>query len=135
MLDKELTLSVVTTLYNSKGTIKEYLDRIVACASQITNKFEIILVDDGSSDGTTDIVKSLNQGQYTLKLFELSRNFGHHAAMLEGLLKAKGDLVFLIDCDLEEEPELLIEFHREMIKSNADVVYGVQKYRSRGKPD
>jgi putative glycosyltransferase len=62
-------------------------------------------------------------------MLDPSRNFGHHKAMMTGLAHAAGDLVFLLDSDLEEAPELLDTFHQEMIQSGADVIYGVQQRR------
>src|SRR5262249_781004 len=64
-----------------------------------------------------------------VKVVDLSRNFGQHKAMMTGLEHAGGELVFLVDCDLEEDPELLGVFHAEMLRSEADVVYGVQEQR------
>ena len=61
-----------------------------------------------------------------LKIIDLSRNFGHHKAAMTGLKHSKGDIVFLIDVDLEEEPELLNKFHEIYTQSDADVVYGVR---------
>jgi putative glycosyltransferase len=65
-------------------------------------------------------------------IVDLARNFGHHKAMMTGLAHATGDLVFLIDSDLEEEPELLSEFHARLAKGDCDVVFGVQEARRGG---
>ena len=68
----------------------------------------------------------------TVRIVDLSRNFGHHKAMMTGLSYARGDLVFLIDSDLEEDPELLASFAATLHSQEADVVYGVQESRKGG---
>src|SRR5256885_14440017 len=124
-----MKLSIVTTLYYSAPYLDEFYDRACAAAEKFTRDFEIILVNDGSPDNSLEVALSIYQKDHRVKVIDLSRNFGHHKAMMTGLAHASGELVFLIDCDLEEEPELLERFHRELIASGADVVYGVQQKR------
>lgn len=128
-----MDLSIVTTLYYSSSYLEEFYARICAAAEQITDDYEIILVNDGSPDDSLDVALSLFERDDRVKVVDLSRNFGHHKAVMTGLAHARGDLVFKIDCDLEEEPELLGEFYAEMVKdSSVDVVYGVQDRRKGG---
>lgn len=127
-----MELSIVTTLYQSATYLRRFYERSVAAAERLSGDFELILVNDGSSDESLEIAKSLLERDPRIRIVDLSRNFGHHRAILTGLAHAKGDLVFLIDCDLEEEPELLGEFHRLLLEKNADVVYGVQQSRKGG---
>ena len=75
------------------------------------NDYEIVLVNDGSPDDSLSIAINLSETDAHVIVVDLSRNFGHHKAMMTGLDYAQGDLVFLIDSDLEEEPELLARFH------------------------
>jgi len=75
---------------------------------------------------------ALHEKDSRVIVVDLSRNFGHHRAMMTGLGYARGEKVFLIDCDLEEEPELLSTFHEKFNESDCDVVYGVQKTRRGG---
>jgi putative glycosyltransferase len=126
-----MKLSIVTTLYHSAPYLQEFYSRISAVARAITNDYEIIFVNDGSPDHSAEIVLSfLEKGEDDrVRLIDLSRNFGHHKAIMTGLNYAQGELVFLIDCDLEEEPELLEEFYWMMQNSRSDVVYGVQMSR------
>ncbi len=116
-------------MYRSEQYIAEFYERIRRAAEQITESFEIILVDDGSPDNSLQVAMSLYENDPRVKVIELARNFSHHKAMMTGLDAAKGDLVFQIDCDLEEEPELLARFHEKMTQTRADVVYGVQDRR------
>ena len=124
-----MDLSIVTTLYFSASYLEEFYARICAAADKITDNYEIILVNDGSPDDSLDIAKVIYEKDARVKIIDLSRNFGHHKAILTGLAHAMGELVFLIDCDLEEEPELLGKFYDELKNSNADVVFGVQQAR------
>ena len=124
-----MKLSIVTTLYNSAPYLVEFYDRTCAIASQLFSEFEIILVNDGSPDNSLEIALDLQQQDKRVGVVDLSRNFGHHKAMMTGLLHARGELVFLIDSDLEEEPELLRVFYDEQRRTGSDVVYGVQAQR------
>lgn len=122
-------LSIVTTLYSSAAYLKNFYSRMSAAAQQITNDYEIVMVNDGSPDNSLDIAVSLYERDERVRVVDLSRNFGHHKAMMTGLAYARGDLIFLIDCDLEEDPELLGSFRVALRESRSDVVFGVQKSR------
>jgi putative glycosyltransferase len=125
-----MTLSIVTTMYHSSLYVDEFYDRITAEAQTITDDYEIIFVDDGSPDDSLQKAIKLYKKDKKVKVIELSRNFGHHKAIMTGLSHAKGEFVFLIDVDLEEEPELLGRFWEELQSGeDLDVVYGVQESR------
>lgn len=125
-----MRLSIVTTLYASAPYLGEFYRRITAAAEQITEDYELIFVNDGSPDQSLEVALNLAKGNARVVVADLSRNFGHHKAIRTGLSYASGERVFLIDCDLEEVPELLIEFNRRMDSGGADVVYGVQPART-----
>jgi putative glycosyltransferase len=127
-----MKLSVVTTLFKSAATVREFHQRISAEARKITTDYEIIMVDDGSPDDALQIALELLQTDPRLEVVELSRNFGHHKAMMTGIECATGDLSFLIDVDLEEPPELLGEFYKTYVDGQWDVVYGRQTRRKGG---
>ncbi|MGJ0310850.1 glycosyltransferase family 2 protein [Aliarcobacter cryaerophilus] len=128
-----MKLSIVTTLYKSSPYIDEFYARISKEAQKITDDYEIIFVDDGSPDDSLQKAVALYEKDSKVKVIELSRNFGHHKAIMTGLSHAKGEFVFLIDSDLEEEPELLGKFWEELHKEKElDVVYGVQESRKGG---
>lgn len=124
-----MRLSIVATLYHSAPYIREFYARTWVAAEQITDDFEMVFVNDGSPDDSLGVALALQQDDPRIKVIDLSRNFGHHKAIMTGLAHTSGDLIFLIDCDLEEEPELLTRFFAEMTKTSADVVFGVQKRR------
>jgi putative glycosyltransferase len=125
----ELKISVVSTLYRSAATIDEFYRRALEAASALSEDVELVLVNDGSPDGSLERALALNAADPRVVVIDLARNFGHHKAMMTGLAYAQGDLVFLIDSDLEEEPELLDRFHRRLGAGDCDVVYGVQDQR------
>lgn len=125
-----MKLSIVATLYRSASYIEEFLNRSSAVARQLVgDSFEIVLVNDGSPDNSLEIAVAQIAQFPRLKVVDLSRNFGHHKAMMTGLAHAIGEHVYLLDSDLEEEPEWLFEFWRTMHDEHADMVYGVQRAR------
>ena len=128
-----MKLSVVATLYRSEAYIPEFCERASAAARQISgNNYEIVLVNDGSPDRSLDIAVAISESDPHVVVVDLSRNFGHHRAMMTGLAHARGEHVFLLDSDLEEEPEWLILFQAQMAAQHCDVVFGVQQTRKGG---
>jgi putative glycosyltransferase len=127
-----MKLSIVTTLYNSSSTVEPFYRRAVAAAQELTDDFEIIMVDDGSPDNSLEIACNLADEDSRVRVIELSRNFGHHKALMTGLDHARGDLCFLIDSDLEEDPTILNEFFKKLEETQIDVVYGFQRERKGG---
>jgi putative glycosyltransferase len=127
-----MSLSVVTTLFRSSPWVAEFHRRASAAAAALTPDFEIVFVNDGSPDDSLALALGLVEADPRVRVVDLSRNFGHHKAMMTGLAHARGDLVFLVDSDLEEDPALLLRFKEEMDRSGADVVYGVQDSRKGG---
>ena len=98
--------------------------------SSITDDFEIIYVNDGSPDGALQRVLALQMQDGRVVAIDLSRNFGHHRALMTGLQHARGDHVFMIDSDLEEAPELLNDYWATCSSDvDLDVVYGIQEQR------
>jgi putative glycosyltransferase len=127
-----MKFSIVTTSYQSESTIEDFVHRINNVVIEVSNDFEIIVVDDGSTDQTRTKFQCLLKEFNKLKVLELSRNFGHHKALLAGLEHCTGEIVFLIDSDLEEMPELFQEFLNAFMDSGADVVYGLNAKNQAG---
>ena len=123
-------LTVVSTLYRSRPFLERFLSEceeafaLVGCES-----YEMILVNDGSPDDSLQFALEARETRAWLTVVDLSRNFGHHHAMLAGLQFARGEHVFLIDCDLEVLPSSLKDFRAAMERSRADVVFGYQEAR------
>lgn len=117
-------------MYSNAPLLTQFHSRIAAAAGKITRDIEIILVNDASPDNSLEMALKLLDADARVKIIDLSANFGHHKAIMTGLRHATGDLVFLIDSDLEEPPELLELMHAKFMEDpETDVVYGVQKYR------
>jgi putative glycosyltransferase len=128
-----MKLSVVTTLYQSAPHLEEFCRRASAAAREFAqDDYELVFVNDGSPDDSRERAIGLAQADPHIVVVDLSRNFGHHKAMMTGLAHATGDYVFLIDCDLEEDPAWLNPFAQQLARDQGDVVYGVQAVRKGG---
>jgi putative glycosyltransferase len=132
-----MLISVVTTSYNSSAHVEEFYRRALEAVRRPGRDVEFVFVDGGSTDDSAATAREFLKRQTPTTLVELSRNFGHHRAILTGLSFALGDLVFLIDCDLEEPPELFGELLRTLERVGdsgepADVVYAVPHRRKGG---
>ncbi len=125
-----MKLSIVATLYNSAPYIEEFCRRASEAAGALAgDDYEIVLVNDGSPDNSLKVAVGIAEADSHVLVVDLSRNFGHHKAMMTGLSYARGEKIFLIDSDLEEEPEWLIKFTEMFDNAQCDVVYGVQERR------
>ena len=125
-----MKLSIVTTLYQSENTINKFHTLISSEAKKLVNiDYEIIYVNDCSPDKSLEKAIIIFKKDKQTKIIDLSKNFGHHKAIMTGLDYASGDLVFLIDVDLEEDPRYLKNFFSEIKKDGCDVIYGQQKIR------
>jgi putative glycosyltransferase len=121
---------VATTMYNSERSIRPFLDEMRRVLEEVDCAWEIIVVDDGSLDGSVSVCRSLAEVDQRVTLVELTRNFGQEPAMLEAMRQAAGDFVFLIDSDLEEPPGTLLDMLAALQhQATVDVIYGVQKIR------
>lgn len=128
-----MRISVVTPLYNSAPYVVELHSRAVAAIRATgADEHEIIFVNDGGPDNSLEIARRVAAEDPGVVVVDLSRNFGQHRAVLAGLEQASGDYVFVMDSDLEEEPEWITLFHRAMQDRAIDVVYGVQEVKKRG---
>lgn len=128
-----MEISIVATMYYSAKYLAEFYNRTLAVITELGLNYEFIFVDDGSPDNSLFEALQLQNADPNVKVIELSRNFGHQRAMMTGLQHSSGDYIFLIDCDLEETPELLKEFWVKISnQKRIDVVYGVQIKRKGG---
>jgi polyisoprenyl-phosphate glycosyltransferase len=119
-------LSVVAPVYNEQELVREFVRR--ACAAVADYSFELVLVNDGSSDRTPELLDEIAAGDPRVRVVHLSRNFGHQAALTAGLEHAAGDVVAMIDADLQDPPELIPRMI-EQWEQGSDVVYAVRKQR------
>jgi putative glycosyltransferase len=120
-----MKLSVVTTIYRSADCVEQFHERADRAANVIGAELETIFVNDGSPDDGLQVAQTLARRDSRVTVVDLSRNYGQHKALWTGTLLASGDLVAVLDGDLEEDPYWLVEFERTLRKEDVDVVFGV----------
>ena len=124
---RELSLlSVVAPVFNEEGNVRAFCERTVAALEGVP--IELVLVDDGSSDGTAAILEELAAADRRIRVVTLSRNFGHQTALTAGLEHATGDAVVMIDADLQDPPELIPDLV-DCWRKGSDVVVAVREQR------
>jgi glycosyltransferase involved in cell wall biosynthesis len=128
MKNNEVKFSVVSPVYGAASSLKELVERIHSSVSQITDNYEIILVEDNSPDNSWQIIKDLSKTDSNVVGLSMSRNFGQQNAINAGLDYATGDWVVTLDCDLQDEPERIIDMYSEALKGY-DVVFASRMNR------
>jgi dolichol-phosphate mannosyltransferase len=119
-------LSVVAPVYNEEATIDEFYGRV--CSALAGLPFELVLVDDGSKDGSAAALYRLAENDPRVRIVCLSRNFGHQTALTAGLDHARGDAVVMLDADLQDPPEVIPSM-LDRWRDGCDVVYAVRQQR------
>jgi dolichol-phosphate mannosyltransferase len=127
-MENPIALSVVAPCHNEQLVLDEFHRRVTGVCSQLGGTYEILLVDDGSTDGTWAVMQALAARDPAIVCVKLSRNHGHQLALSAGLMLCKGARVLIIDADLQDPPELLPEMMR-MMDAGSDVIYGQRKVR------
>ena len=117
-------------MHDEEDTAAEFHARVVAALGDVP--FELVIVDDGSRDGTAAVLAGLADDDPRVKVVTLSRNFGHQAALTAALEHTSGDVVVMLDGDLQDPPELIPEM-LDRWRAGADVVYAVRSERARGR--
>jgi dolichol-phosphate mannosyltransferase len=127
MNDRDLQLlSVVAPVFNEEGTIREFYARVCRALDGIP--FELVLVDDGSRDGSVAALEELAAQDPRVRVVLLSRNFGHQTALTAGLDHASGNAIVMLDADLQDPPELIVSM-LDNWRAGCDVVYAVREHR------
>jgi polyisoprenyl-phosphate glycosyltransferase len=119
-------LSVVAPVYNEVATVEQFYARV--CSALEGTRFEIVLVDDGSTDGSDVELHKLAENDPRVRVVQLSRNFGHQTALTAGLDHARGDAVVMLDADLQDPPELIPRM-LDHWRAGCDVIYAVREQR------
>ncbi|MCI0876608.1 MAG: glycosyltransferase family 2 protein [Chloroflexi bacterium] len=122
------TFSVVGPVYDEVETLRDFYDRVRAAMEAIGEPWELVLVDDGSTDGTSEIIRDLAFDDIRVRPVLFSRNFGHQIAVTAGLDFSRGQAVVIIDTDLQDPPELISELV-EKWRAGYEVVYAVRTER------
>jgi dolichol-phosphate mannosyltransferase len=120
-------LSIVAPVFDEELLVEEFVAR--ACAAAADYQFELVIVNDGSSDRTPELLDRIASTDPRVRVIHLSRNFGHQAAITAGLEHARGDVVAMLDADLQDPPELIGEMIARW-SQGADVVYAVREQRA-----
>jgi glycosyltransferase involved in cell wall biosynthesis len=124
-------LSIVVPCYNEEEGLREFHRRMTMAARALCDlKFELILIDDGSSDQTWKVINELSAEDRNVVAVRLARNHGHQLALTAGLSTVRGDVILVIDADLQDPPELLGPMYDMMVREAADVVYGLRRSRA-----
>ncbi len=123
-----VTVSAVLPVYNEADVLEELFARVNSAIESVGARAQIIFVNDGSSDRSGQILDALAAGHDQVHVLHLSRNFGHQAAVQAGLAHATGDVVLLMDSDMQDAPEALSRFINEW-QAGYDVVYAVRRDR------
>ena len=106
----EKIISVVVPCYNEEEVIKDFYTEVARVFEELKNyKYELVFVNDGSNDKTLEILKKLKKTDRDIKIISFSRNFGKESAIYSGLENSKGDLVVVIDADLQHPPAKIID--------------------------
>jgi glycosyltransferase involved in cell wall biosynthesis len=128
----KVMLSLVIPIFNEEKLIDELVNRTLSAVESFSPDYEVIFVDDGSTDLSLDRLLHWRKQNNRLKILSLSKNFGHQAAYTAGLEHAKGELVAMMDGDLQDPPELLSEMYRKIKDENFDIISG-KKIGRKGK--
>jgi glycosyltransferase involved in cell wall biosynthesis len=124
-------LSIVVPCCNEEDGLREFHRRMTTAARALCGqRFELILIDDGSTDNTWKLINELSAEDRNVVAVRLARNHGHQLALTAGLSTVRGDLVLVIDADLQDPPELLAPMYEMMVRESADVVYGLRRSRA-----
>lgn len=122
-------LSLVAPMYNEAETIAAFIAEATAVATSLKKPYELILVDDGSTDGSVLAATAASQKNANLRILVLSRNFGKENALTAGLAAAKGQVIAIMDSDLQDPPTLLPALLDKLEKENLDTVYAARLSR------
>ena len=124
----KITYSIIAPIYNEKENLPELYRRVKEVLDSTREPWELVLVDDGSTDGSVDIIRELAKKDKHIRPVIFARNFGHQIAITAGWDYARGDAVVIIDADLQDPPELILEMAKKWKEGN-EVVYAVRTER------
>ena len=121
-------ITIVTPIYSEEKNINTFLERLIKTIEKITKEYEIIFVLDPSPDSTEEILTNISKKNKNIKIIKMSRRFGQPAATMAGIKNSNGKYVVVIDCDLQDPPELIVEMYNK-IREGFDVIYAKRSSR------
>ena len=125
------TVSIVVPVYNAERTLCELVERIDGALSTLDPQWQLIFVDDGSRDGSTNVIRELASRDQRIRGIQLMRNYGQHNALLAGIRAAEGDVIVTLDDDLQNPPEEIPKL-LATLDDGYDVVYGTPLHEQHG---
>jgi glycosyltransferase involved in cell wall biosynthesis len=126
-------ISIVVPVYDEAEVLGAFTERLTKVLADLDDDSEIVFVDDGSTDGSLDVLRALVAADRRIRVLSFSRNFGHQVAISAGIDAARGDAVVVIDADLQDPPEVIAEMYARWSEGNK-VVYGVRTRRDGERP-
>lgn len=124
-----MDISIIVPAYNERESLPELTAWIERVMSENGFSYELIIIDDGSNDGTWDTIQTLKPNYPTLKALSFRRNYGKSAALYCGFERASGDVVFTMDADLQDSPDEIPAMYRMIVNDGYDIVSGWKKHR------
>ncbi|MEE9164995.1 MAG: glycosyltransferase family 2 protein, partial [Nitrospinota bacterium] len=121
-------ISVVIPIYNEAENIRELYDRLTASITPISPRYELIFIDDGSTDNSLNMLKDLRSKDNNIRILKFTRNFGQQSAVLAGFKRCKGKTIVQLDADLQNPPEEIPKLIRKL-NEGYDIVSGIRKNR------
>ena len=129
IMEQKLDISVVVPLYNEEESLGELVAWIDRVANSNSLTYEIVMIDDGSSDGSWDVIEALKADYPAIKAIRFSRNYGKSAALYCGFAEAEGVVVFTMDADLQDSPDEIPQMRQMILEQGYDLVSGWKKRR------
>jgi glycosyltransferase involved in cell wall biosynthesis len=127
--NSNMLISLVVPVYNESGVIQLFIDQVDLILKKIDYKYEIIFIDDGSTDNTSLELENIYKSYENIRVIKFSRNFGKEAAISAGIDYSNGDALIPIDVDMQDPPELIVDFIHQW-QAGYDVVYGIREDRA-----
>jgi dolichol-phosphate mannosyltransferase len=130
-LRKKPSISIIVPVFNEEVVLPEFFRRIEGATEVLREKYtlELIMVNDGSTDGTLGLLRKFKLTGFALRIIDLNRNYGHMQALLKGMELASGDLVITLDCDLQDPPEIIPELVQLLLKTESEIIQTVRTDR------
>lgn len=127
-MDKKVVYSIIAPIFNEIGCVEEFYKTVASVMKKTGERWELLLVDDGSSDGSTQTIREIAKKDLHVESVIFARNFGHQIAVTAGLDYSQGDAVIVIDADLQDPPEVILDLIAKW-KEGYEVVYAVRRKR------
>lgn len=127
-MNNNVHISIISPVYNASEILNTLIERIIQNIELITDNYEIILVEDGGSDNSWEVIKDAAKLNSKIKACQLSRNFGQHYAITAGIDISDGDWLIIMDCDLQDRPEEIINLYQKA-NEGFDIVLARREFR------